>query len=1026
MPQVVDIPDQGQAEFPDEMSQDDIKAAIQKKFYPQPAATSVPTQGSEIQYSIPGVGTLPVAIGKPLKAAEELAKEQIPKSVGQAAEMAGGLLTPIVPAVKTLIETPRKLGDVLFGGKTVAEAFPESQTFVEAEKTPPFSVERYKAGLGTLAQFGMAALLGKQITPSPLGETLGVVKPETPSPIAQEITPQVAATNEALARVQQQAAPEAAPQAGGEPNASQITSATSTVEPEVRPQVGEGTPLRQQGETPQARQGTETGPETPQEPVTAEQVATAGTAKPVETTIPAVGKEPLRNVTDIPEDAKTIGLTKDYISKDRAERGEPPLAQEARQSNPQTWDKSAEIYSGNPNAGHELVASIVENPRAINPDEVGVLLRHRVDLSNQADFEYNRLTSKSSTPSEKGEASVKLAALNEARNQADMATSSVASQLGRSFQFLQKLSDQDYSLSGLMKQRVAARGGVELTEEQMAEASDYSKDILEKDRAWQDYLRKPKAESALAAYKSRLKTLTTDYERRAAFSEFEPQIRRQLELDPEARRLKGDLQTSKLKWEKLLAKDQLSNRPKWQKILGGTAWAARESALSGYHTLAKLAGFTGGKLAEIPLTQTAERVWGLIPGFRDIAAKSEFGPGANARALGKLYSEFFTTGMKQAYQQLRTGTSDFKAQYGDDKIALNYPSFFGNLHGVEKTPLRVGSAAMSRERIIQKSMNDLSSKAVAEGHDITDPIIQAAINKLSFDAGTNDILMGNNLFADKVNGFFRSMEGKTKTGEPSIELNILSTLAKTFLTKGIVRTPANFVTQVFERTPLGLARGLARGGRAIYKGVDNVPPAERTAIMRLLGVGSVGSGMFLWGALDALRSPDNRMFGGYYQPGEKRDTNDVKFGSVRLGDYTAPHYLTHNLLSEPAQMGNTLMRVSISALNKKDRTNKGLVAGTIAATLGLAQQAPIANPAFRLEQLGDPRQQSSYFGDLVRGLIPQLVQNIAEDVDQSEGPRKAKGIIEKAKLGIPILREQVEEKKEKPKKGSGTVSGTTE
>ncbi len=755
-------------------------------------------------------------------------------------------------------------------------------------------------------------------------------------------------------------------------------------------------------ETPEARQGVEAQPTTEERqgrPIT------EGEAAPSEP--PAIGKEV--NLPGVPaEEQKTVGLTKDFISEDRKARGEAPLSEQARQTNPETWDNAEQVLSRNPNAGHELVASLIQDPRAINPDEAGVLLRHRVDLSNQTDLEYQRLTSDTSTPSDKGDAAVRLQALTDARDQADKAVDIGGTQLGRSLQFLQKLSTEDYSLSGITQMRRAAMGGQELTPEQTAESAEWAKDILAKDKAWQDYQKtQSQQESALKAYKTRLQTATTDAERKLAFSEFAPEIRRQMELDPEAERLKAERDIAVNKVKDQIQSDQMAARPMWQKVLAGTAWAARESALSGYHTLAKLAGFSAGKLAEIPLTQTAERVWGQIPGFKDIAAQSELGPGANAKALGQFYTDFFTTGMKQAWQQLRTGTSDFKAQYEDSKLPLNYPSFFGNLHGTEKTPLRVGVAGMTRERIIQNTMQQLSAQAVSEGHDITDPIIQAGINKLSWDAGTNEILMGNNLFASKVNDMLRSMEAPQKaTGEPSPALSVLSTLAKSFLTKGIVRTPANFVTQVFERTPAGLAYGVGRGVRAIAKGVENVSPGESTAIMRLLGVGSVGSGMFLWGALDALKAPNQRLYGGYYQPGEKRDPDDVKFGSVRPFGWGAPHYLTHNLLTEPAQMGNTMMRVALSSLSKKDRTNKGLVAGAVASTLGLAEQAPIANPAFRIQKLAQPGGQSSYFADLVKGLIPQLVQNIAQDTDKAES-RKPTGVVQTLKTAIPGLREQV-------------------
>jgi hypothetical protein len=164
---------------------------------PAPAApAAVDTPSVAEQYGTGGDPTevikkfldTPSAAKNALEAAAETIKGFVPASLKQAAEMA----TPLTGAIENLVQTPQKLSDVLFGGKTVAQAFPESQTLVEAEKTPPFSKERFQAGFGIASQLGMAALLSKQIAPNepaPLQEALGFKSPpEQPGAPAAPLT----------------------------------------------------------------------------------------------------------------------------------------------------------------------------------------------------------------------------------------------------------------------------------------------------------------------------------------------------------------------------------------------------------------------------------------------------------------------------------------------------------------------------------------------------------------------------------------------------------------------------------------------------------------------------------------------------------------------------------------------------------------------------------------------------------------------------------------------------------------------
>jgi hypothetical protein len=103
----------------------------------------------------------------------------------------------------------------------IKQRVPESQLLVEADKTPAFSKERFKAGFQVVSQMAMAAALGKQVKGKAKVEARAKqwTKPsirEQPGTIAQT-------TNEALARAQQ---PQAAPQ-------QPVAAAVSAAEPGV-------------------------------------------------------------------------------------------------------------------------------------------------------------------------------------------------------------------------------------------------------------------------------------------------------------------------------------------------------------------------------------------------------------------------------------------------------------------------------------------------------------------------------------------------------------------------------------------------------------------------------------------------------------------------------------------------------------------------------------------------------------------------------------------------------------------------
>jgi hypothetical protein len=360
--------------------------------------------------------------------------------------------------------------------------------------------------------------------------------------------------------------------------------------------------------------------------------------------------------------------------------------------------------------------------------------------------------------------------------------------------------------------------------------------------------------------------------------------------------------------------------------------------------------------------------------------------------------------MVEAWRVIRTGKTEAKLLYGKpDYQPPKWYDFFGSLHMAEKAPLITGTQAMYLRRATEN--------ALRAGIDPSNEFARAAINKAVYDHSQKAILQENNKFAEAVNGLHARLEAENpKTGQVDIANAIISTLVKTFLTKGIVRTPANYFVQTIARTPLGLVTGIGKAGMAHYRGIGNLQPVEANAIHALIKTGAVGSAFFVLGMIDATKKEEDRTFGGYWEPGRKRDTGDVDWGKIRIAGKQLPHILTHNPLTESAQMGATMMRVAMSKFRKKDEDTQGMAKGAIKALVGLAGKAPISSPIMRWGQ-----GRSDVGADLFSGLVPQLLQNIAEDTDRKE--RAPKTTTEKIKSTIPGLRETVPVKTDSKSRG---------
>jgi len=507
-------------------------------------------------------------------------------------------------------------------------------------------------------------------------------------------------------------------------------------------------------------------------------------------------------------------------------------------------------------------------------------------------------------------------------------------------------------------------------------------------------------EQRLNIWKARANARVLELQDRISTGDYEAAPKRApVALDEEGHRINSDIQRLKqgLAIDRQKAIDASKSGAK--KLMDKGSRYTRAAVLSGYHTLGKLFGFSIARIAEMPAKEALGAIIRRTPGFRAVSEKANMESGAEFTGLGKFYSKLVTQGMREGWKQLTTGKSDLKAELGNpmyNNKQMHWEDYVtGNLHAAEKAPLITADFNLRLEKLLAHD--------IANGVDVTDPMVQAAHRKEAFEYAQRSALQESNALSKKINGDLARLE-KENPNAPQWDIYryALSNLIKSFVTKGIVKTPLNHIRQTLEAGPLGLGMGLVENVRANIRGVDKLTNAEANTIARLLKVGSVGTAMFIWGAIDATKDEKDRIFGGLYDPSEKRSYKDAKFGRIRIGDH---QLVLPSPILISAQLGSTFMRVSSSHLSKKDKTDKGVVAGTIAAVLALSESAPIVNPISRMSKSVQYGQTDRIIWDQVAALVPQLVQNIAIDLDSKKRAPKTFG--QSIEMTIPKLRENV-------------------
>ena len=501
--------------------------------------------------------------------------------------------------------------------------------------------------------------------------------------------------------------------------------------------------------------------------------------------------------------------------------------------------------------------------------------------------------------------------------------------------------------------------------------------------------------SALDTLKTTLKNRITDYRDRIARGDYAVPPRRTLELDRQASQLKAQAERVKKQFQRGVALERLKNRTKIER---GADWVTkwrRGFILSGPVTLAKLTSAAVQRALFTPLEELAGGAIGRA--FPGVASRAQREGGFNVKAEAKAITHGIIRGMDDSWKTLKTGQSDLDVLYG--KEALMAPTaidFFGHVHGALKAPVKRAEFARAFEK--------RTAAAISGGVDPTDPMVQSGLVVAAYKDANRAIFQQDNRVITAYKLALHVLEKKDKaTGRVPLAGKAVATTARVLLP--IVKIPVNIVAETMQYAT-GTVTGSARLARAYAKGIENLKPDEADLIMRSLKKGSLGAAVMTLGFLNP------EVVGGYYQPGQKRKTGDVKAGNIRLYGLEVPSYLLHSPLLETLQMGATVRRVAESKISKKDPRPQGVGSGLMAAARGQAEAVPFVRETSLVSHALDPRQSTTFWGDLARSLfVPQMVQSVATYNDKTPSgepiKRHPRTVLENIKTGIPGLRETV-------------------
>ena len=432
----------------------------------------------------------------------------------------------------------------------------------------------------------------------------------------------------------------------------------------------------------------------------------------------------------------------------------------------------------------------------------------------------------------------------------------------------------------------------------------------------------------------------------------------------------------------------------------------RFAVLSYPSTLVKLTGAATGRMITSPVEEMiGSGVSKVLPRLASRAPTE--GRGGLRTEITTIRKMWESEPFRAMWKKMTTGASDIDILYGGKTDAEfngrggstynKVMEFPGHAHGALKEIPRRTAFFRAFEKRLQF--------AAREGRDITDPGVQMAQAMEAYNDANRAILMQPNALSNAFNGAMRSLESQGSRGA-----RVAAAVGRFEIP--ITRVPVNFVAEGLNYTAGAPYAAMKTAYLHAFKdGFKSLTPQQADSLMRSYKKGSLGLAVLTLGFM----RPD--MFGGYYQPGEKRDPNDVQAGGMKLFGYKMPRALGHIPILEAAQVGATFRRVYDKMAAKGEGFAASTREGAIESGLGIADEIPFMTTPGRLyEQIkSGPEGRARLVGDQFRSMIPGPVQQAAQYLDRDSSgdviKRQATTAFEQFKTGIPLARQAVPPKK---------------
>jgi hypothetical protein len=505
---------------------------------------------------------------------------------------------------------------------------------------------------------------------------------------------------------------------------------------------------------------------------------------------------------------------------------------------------------------------------------------------------------------------------------------------------------------------------------------------------------------------------------------FEKKVIRKIQVDNDYLNIRAEINREQQKINKKIADIENSKKSVNRKIVDIAVKYGRQAKLASVSVLGKLAA-TGlatiglkpvtegvGKVVSKILPKTAER--SSVEGSVSRSALKEANKVTEGAAVGSLaqaYSRAFTIGMKDAYQELIGAGSNLSNLYKERGATLpsEAKEFFGHLHSAIKAPVKRFAWEQSYAKRVAKN--------IQAGLDPMDPIRDAKNRLDAYKDGEKTIFMGDNELSVRYENAVGAMErGKS---------SLVRTIAAGFrILLPFVKVPSNIVLEGAKYS-FGSISGVARLGRALTKGMDNLTPEEADTILEHLKKGSIGGAAMLIGFYNP------KAFGGFYQPGKKEK---VAAGHIKVNGVDIPAILVEHPIFIAAQVGANFRQL----LDKYRHVDNRITIATTATLSGLGYEVPQANEIKRLVDLTgnvkSTKNLEKFLAQTVRGEIePAAIQQLAQITDVKQGantfipgaaftdktqqkrkPNERKGMMryiwDDLKTGVPGARETVRKK----------------